>query len=324
MRDISPESPEARRNHPNQPSSVRGWRHLVGPGSKPFEIVRRTVIGVFNEGFIHAGNLAYLSLLTLFPFFILIAAIAQLIGKPEENMAAISVMLATVPPSVAQIVSATAREVLTARTGSLLWLGALVGLWTVSSYIETIREILRRAYGTGYTRPFWQNRLIGIAIVFTAVALLMMALSAQILLTAAEELLVRFVPAAGRATDWMGSTRLIPLVATFVASFLMLWTLTPTRYRARHYPKWPGALLISVWWYAAVTLLPRALDRLGGYALTYGGLAGVMIALLFFWLLGYGLVIGAHLNAALADAGENGLRDERWQEDMMEAKWLDT
>lgn len=324
MRDISPESPEARRKHPQPPPFNRGWRHHVGPGSKPFEIVRRTLIGVYNEGFIHAGNLAYLSLLTLFPFFILLAATAQLIGKPDENMAAIAVMLTTVPPSVAQIVTATAREVLTARTGSLLWLGALVGLWTVSSYIETIREILRRAYGTDYTRPFWQNRLIGIAIVFSAVALLMMALSAQILLIAAEELLIRFVPVAGRATDWLGSTRLIPLVVTFIASFLMLWTLTPSRYRARHYPKWPGAALITFWWYAAVTLLPRVLDRLGGYALTYGGLAGVMIAMLFFWLLGYGLVIGAHLNAALADAGENGLRDDRRHDDMMEAKWLDT
>lgn len=324
MREISPESPEARRRHPHLRRPIRDWRRYFGIGSSAHEIFRRTIIGVYNEGFIHAGNLAYLTLLTLFPFFILVAAITQLFGQPEENMKAVAVMLSAVPPSVAHVVAATAREVLTARTGSLLWLGAIVGLWTVSSFIETIREILRRAYGTDYTRPFWQNRLIGIAIVFTAVALLMMALSAQIMLTAAEELLIRFVPAASRATDWLGSTRFIPVIATFVASFFILWTLTPTRYRARGYPKWPGALLITLWWYGVLTLLPRVLDWLGGVALTYGGLASVMIAMLFFWLVGYGLVIGAHLNAALADAGENALKSGGRLDEMMEATWLDT
>ena len=324
MRDISPESPEERRKHPHPAPLVKGWRHYIGPGSSVFEVARRTFIGVYNDGFIHAGNLAYLTLLTLFPFFIVIAAITQLIGKTEENMAAVAALAAALPPSVAALVEATAREVLTARTGPFLWFGALVGLWTVSSFIETIREILRRAYGTDYTRPFWQNRLIGVAIVFASVALLMTAFSAQILLTAGEEIVVRFVPAANQATNWLGSTRFIPVGVTFVAIFMMLWILTPTRYRTWAYPKWPGAAFATAWWYGALTLLPRAIEALGGYALTYGGLAGVMIALLFFWLVGYGLVIGAHLNAALADAGETRLKDTKGRDEMMEATWLDT
>ena len=32
------------------------------------EIVRRIVIGVYSDGFIHAGNLAYVTLLALFPW----------------------------------------------------------------------------------------------------------------------------------------------------------------------------------------------------------------------------------------------------------------
>ncbi len=40
------------------------------------------------------------------------------------------------------------------------------------------------------------------------------------------------------------------------------------------------------------------------YDLTYGSLAGVMIALFFFWLVGLGLVVGAELNAALAESPE--------------------
>ena len=32
-------------------------------------------------------------------------------------------------------------EALNARTGPLLWLGALVGLWTAGSFIETVRGV---------------------------------------------------------------------------------------------------------------------------------------------------------------------------------------
>ncbi|MFN7158999.1 MAG: ribonuclease BN, partial [Erythrobacter cryptus] len=43
-------------------------------------IVRRVAVGTFNDGFIHAGNLAYLAMLAIFPFFIIGAALFDLIG----------------------------------------------------------------------------------------------------------------------------------------------------------------------------------------------------------------------------------------------------
>ncbi len=301
MREISPESPEARRQHPDaHPHRPGIWGH-VGPGSRLFEIGRRVFVGVYNDGFIHAGNLAYLTLLTIFPFFIVTAAIAQLLGGAQEAISAIHGLMAAMPRGVAEIVEGAATQVLTARTGNLLWFGAIIGLWTVGSFIETIREILRRAYGTDYGRPFWQNRLIGMIIVFAAVGLMMAAFTAQLFMTAAEELLVRYVPAADRVVDWLASSRIVPVGLMLISTHAMFWALTPTHYRGRHYPKWPGALLTTIWWYGVLTTLPRILDLLGGYDLTYGSLAGAMIALVFFWFVGFGLVVAAHLNAALAN-----------------------
>ena len=68
--------------------------------------------------------------------------------------------------------------------------------------------------------------------------------------------------------------------------------------------KWPGPLFVTLWWLATTALLPIVLTSLGGYDLTYGSLAGVIIALFFFFVIGLGVVIGAELNAALAETPE--------------------
>ncbi len=323
MRDISPESPESRRQHPDAHPLQQGWRHMIAPGSPAFEFARRVIVGVYNEGFIHAGNLAYLTLLAIFPFFIVFTAFATMIGRPEDLVALKSV-LATLPPSVAGMIETTFDQVVSARTGPLLWLGALIGLWTVGSFIETIREIMRRAYGTDYARPFWQYRLIGVVMIISAVTLLMLAFSAQILMTTAEQVLYRYLPQAHEFGDRIASSRLIPTIATFISIYLMFWTLAPSEYRGLYFPKWPGALFTTSWWSLWLWLLPKALSQFGGYTLTYGGLAGVMVALLFFWLVGYGLVIGVNINAALANPERTRLKDHKVLEELTEAKWLDT
>lgn len=296
MQEVSPQSPEERRRHP-----IGRALDELGPGSKVYEIAKRVFTGVFKDGFIHAGNLAYLTLLTLFPFFIVTAALASLFGRGADTMRAVGTFLRTLPPSVATLLEQPIYDVLTARTGILLWLGAGVGLWTVASFIETIRDILRRAYGTPFSNPFWQYRLTSMAIIVTSVVLVMLAFAAQVFLAAAEQFVYRLVPVADDIAGWIGLSKLIPLLIIWLALYLLIWSLTPSRYRFGKFPKWPGALFIALWWFGALTLLPVILAGFSDYALTYGSLAGVIIALLFFWLIGLGIVIGAHLNAALAE-----------------------
>ena len=268
----------------------------------------RAASGVINDGFIHAGNLAYLSLLTLFPFIIVTAALAKLLGQNADTERAVDSLLAGVPVQVATLLEQPINEVLHARTGILLWLGALVGLWTVGSFIETIRDILRRAYGTTSQRPFWQHRLRSISLIIVAIILMMAGFTAQVLLTATEEFVYRLFPLAHDMTNWLRLSRLLPAAVVFVALYLLFWSLTPGRYRTNRAPKWPGALFVMLWWYSILQILPVVLAQLHGYTLTYGGLAGFIIALLFFWLVGYGLVIGAHLNAALAEPPQSALK----------------
>ena len=280
------------------------------PGSYPLEVCKRVAIGVYNDGFIHAGNLAYLALLALFPFFILAAAIANVLGQTESGALTVATILSQLPPDVAATLREPVREVLTARTGPLLWLGAAVGAWTAASFIETIRDILRRAYGVSYCAPFWEYRLGSIGMIFAAVLMLMFTFALSVLLSSLQHAVEAWVPFADDVVGTLSIYRVVPAFALFGTIYVLFLALTPARYRRRGCRKWPGALLITIWWLATVELLPEAISMVGGYDLTYGSLASVMIVLIFFFMVGLGVVAGAELNAALAEVRPTALKGE--------------
>jgi membrane protein len=279
----------------------------VRPGTRTFEIAKRVLVGTYSDGFIHAGNLAYLSLMTLFPFFIVAAAVASIFGRSADGIAAVNAFLYTVPRGVGDVVRQPISDVLNARSGPLLWLGGLVGLWTVGSLIETIRDILRRAYGTKSSRPFWRYRLGSVGITLVSVLAVMFAFSLQVAITGIDQFLHNILPFADDAISLVSSAKLVPMGILCVALWSLFVSLTPTAYKPGRFPKWPGAIATSLWWYATTLLLPPTLSLLGGYDRTYGSLAGVMITLIFFFLVGLGVVIGAELNAALAEFPEEEL-----------------
>ncbi len=308
MLEESPQSPEARRRRLKQASGhVRAEFKALEQRSvvrRSLDIARRVVVGVYTDGFIHAGNLAYLTLVALFPFFIVATAIAQFFGRTQDGLATVNAFLLTVPHGVADVLRPAIAEVLNARAGNLLWIGALVGLWTVGSLIETIRDILRRAYGTHSTTPFWKHRLSSMGIIIASVLGAMFALSMQVTITTIQAIVERFLPFGDEAVAIVTVTKLLPTAILYVALLFLFAALTPSRYRGRQFPKWPGALLTTLWWYGTTLLLPVFIGHLSNYSLTYGSLAGIMIALIFFFIIGLGVVIGAELNAALADFPE--------------------
>ena len=312
MRDVSPQSPEARRKRLASMRAAFGTNveEKLKPKVTAWEVTKRVAVGVYNDGFIHAGNLAYLSIVALFPFFIVAAAVAHLLGQGQDAQLTVMNILRRLPPNVFDTLREPIQEVLTVRTGPLLWVGAVVGLWTAASFIETIRDILRRAYGVKFCAPFWEYRLGSILLILGAVLVMMIAFAASTALTFAHHLLLQWFPFAEGLGTTLGIYRLVPAATLFVTFYGLFLALTPARYRKLGCRKWPGALFITAWWLATVEILPNLLGMLGGYNLTYGSLAGVMIALIFFFVVGLGVVIGAELNAALAESGATALKGE--------------
>ena len=273
----------------------------MSAGSRFRTILKRTIVGAWNDGSIHAGNLAYMAMLSIFPFFILGAAVFSAIGEESEQAATINTILVALPPVVGDVIGPVARDVISARSGWLLWVGGAVGLWTVSSLVETIRDILRRAYGTSATLAFWRYRILSFGVVMAAMTLLIVSLIAQVLIGTAQQVITAYFPWLSNILAELSFSRIIPALGLFLSIYLLFFTLTPAAFRNKRYPKWPGALLVTAWWVGVTVALPPILGTFFTYNLTYGSLAGIMIALFFFWLVGLGMVLGAELNAALAE-----------------------
>ena len=251
-------------------------------------------------------------MLAVFPFIILSTAIATLLGEGGASDQAIVTILSQLPPNVAEALADPLFEVAEARTGGLLWFGALVGLWTTGSYIETIRDVLRRAYGVQMVAPFWEYRLASIGLIVGAVLLLMIAFASSLTLSSIQALIAAWFPFSRNAEGIVALLRIVPAITLYGTVYVVILALTPSRYRRSKCRIWPGALAITLRWLVTVALLPQAVTLFGGYGRTYGSLAGAMVALIFFYIIGLGVVMGAELNAALADSGDKALKGEKY------------
>ncbi|MGB7404421.1 MAG: YihY/virulence factor BrkB family protein, partial [Pacificimonas sp.] len=215
--------------------------------------------------------------------------------------------LETVPPRVADLLAEPIAALLREGHTGLLTVSIVVALWTTGSYVETIRLILYRAYGFTAVRPIWQRRLASVGIILGSVMLMIIAFASQFLLAGAEEFVARLLP--GLDASILASVRLGPIVALFLALYILFTSLTPREYR-RGWPKWPGALATTAVWIGATNILPWFLSNFANTDRFYGPLAGVIVTLIFFFIVGLGFVVGAQLNAALALTAKAELDDE--------------
>lgn len=262
-----------------------------------YRVVERTT----RDGSIHAGNIAYLSLVTLFPAMILVHAATASLGRTAAGQQAIAQFLGTLPPDVANLVQPVLMEVVDARSGTALLVGALIAWWTTSGFIGTLSDMLRRAHETPPERPFWQERLIAMLVTLGAIAVIIIAFAGRLVLELIVGVMRGYVPPLGKLVGFLDISGATGIAAVFLALWALFRVLTPRSVRKKPVPIWPGPLLVALVWAGSAALLgPFMTGGSGNFSLTYGAFTGVMLAMFFFYIIGFAMVAGAELNAALA------------------------
>lgn len=254
-----------------------------------------------HDGPTQAGNMAFMVMLSLFPFLILLVSSSGLLGQTQAGADAITVLFDTLPPEVRQVLEKPAQSVIAGARANYITIGALVAVWTTSSCAETARQVVIRAYeGLGRIRPLWQRRLQSMGIVIAAAVLAVLAMTVLILTPAVLTAMDAYFP----GTELL--QRLLALVRTLLSPiliFLALWlsyrAFTPRLRKAGRIAA-PGAVLVTLMWIVLSAGFSLYLTRVGSYSATYGSLAGVIVTMIFLFLLCTAFVLGAEFNAAIA------------------------
>jgi membrane protein len=255
-----------------------------------------------HDGFAIASHIALTTLISMFPFLIFITALAGFLGSQELADAAARWLFETWPPQVAGPLTNEIHNVLTQSRGGLLTLGIGLSVYFSSNGVEALRVGLNRAYETPEQRPWWLMRLESIAFVLVG-ALAFLALGFLVVLAPLLwSLAVRFVPQLEPLGGLVTVARFaIAGLVVLLALFLLHEYLPAERRRLRDLAA--GIVLTLLLWIGAAYLFGAYLSEFArNYANTYAGLASVMIALGFLYLLGAIFVFGAELNAAILRA----------------------
>jgi membrane protein len=253
-----------------------------------------------DDGWAIASHIALSVLMSMFPFLILVTAIAGFIGS--ENLAdeVARLIIAAWPKEVSSQIAGQMRSVLTTARGDVLTIGAVFAIYFASSGVESLRIGLNRAYGLNDPRPWWLLRMESIGYVLvSAVGLLALAF-----LVVLGPLVFR---AALAYAPWLDPLethydfgRLTAATILLTTSLLILHMWLPAG-RRQIEDVWPGIVATLALWLACGFVFGRYLSDFSyAYVTYYAGLASAMIALVFLYFTALIFIYGGELNAAIA------------------------
>lgn len=268
-----------------------------------------------NNAMMAAGNMAFLAMLSLFPFIIFLVALSGFVGQTERGIEAIAVMYMVLPPEVSEVISGPINGIIKNTGASILTSSILFAIWTAAVGVEAARDILIKAFGRRHARAMWIRRLESLAIVVFGASTIILAMSVLVLGPALLEAASNSFPdvvSSGVEVIWDYLRLLVsPLILT-LGLYAVYLSLTPRKVRKPY--RLPGALFCLLIFISTAKGLSVYLKYVDNYDITYGSLAGVVILQLFCFLVSIGFVVGAELNAAYTSTRQQIKRAEQKQE----------
>ncbi len=257
-----------------------------------------------DDGWAIASHIALSILMAVFPFLIVVTALAGFIGSVNLADEVARLMFAAWPHQVAGPIAGEIHNVLTTTRGGVLTLGAVFAVYFASSGIESLRIGLNRAYGLQEERSFWLLRLESIGYVLvSAIALLALAFLV-VLWPLIFKAAVSYAPWIEPLQSHFDFARfgIGGMVLAIALVILHMWLPAGRR---RLGSVWPGIVATLALWLACGFAFGHYLaDFAYTYVTYYAGLASAMIALVFLYYSAWIFVYGGELNAAIARVRE--------------------
>lgn len=255
---------------------------------------------VEHDGLELSGYLAFLMLLGIVPFIVLLVALAGFLGDSQTGADFIAFLFGNLPPHVVDALEPRIAEIISGPPQGLLTVAILSSIWTASSAVEGYRTVLNRAYGVHSPPAYILRRLLSIAQLVIFTFLLLLGMLALVLIPIAME---RIELATGLPLSTAVSLPWERWLFWIVA--IVLWLLVGTMYyvlpniRQRFLSTLPGAAITVAGWMGSAALFSQYLSEFNRINLIYGSLGGIIATLIFFYIVGVIFIYGAEFNYLL-------------------------
>lgn len=253
-----------------------------------------------DGGLANAGNIALSLLLSLFPFMLLIATLANIWGDPKLLEQVLQLVFNHWPAGSAKPIAEQVKVVLGQASGKLFSFSTLIALILATNGVESARDGLNRAYKVTENRNFFWRRLQGCIFVFIGAIGLMVAAFILVgtplvwaFLVNQFETLQQFSFTVGLVQYGLAAGILILILYCF-HHFL------PATKQGFDNLIW-GIVITILGIFLGSQLFAIYLKTFANYTALYAGLGGVMIAIVYLYCISVLILFGAEFNASLKE-----------------------
>jgi membrane protein len=270
------------------------------------ELIKRTVKETqADKGFGLAAQLAYYFFLALFPALLFLIALAGVFADAGLVERLVNMMSGAVPPDVVSIIRDQLIRISQGDQGGILTFGVLAALWSSSAAMVSLIDSLNAAYDVEDARPWWKQRLVAIGLTIGIALFIIVSFALVLAGPEVADWLARHF-GLGAAFTWTWKILQWPLVFALVAlAFGLVYYFGPDVEQDFVFLT-PGSVLATVLWLLGSLAFRFYVMNFASYNETYGAVGGVMVLLLWLYLSGLVVIVGAEMNAEIEHASAHG------------------
>lgn len=251
---------------------------------------------IMHDGVEHAGYMAFLGLLSFFPFLVLFVALSGFIGQAGISAELVREISDFLPQHIIAVLEPRIMEIISGPPQGLLTVAIIGVCWTASSIVEGTRTILNRVYHVHTPPSYAFRRALSIVqmLVFTGMLIIVM-----MLLVLGPVFINKVTSRVGfdiaeLIARWVFIKYVLSAAILFVIIAMSYYTLPNIRQR------WisvvPGTLAVLVGWFGAAEIFSLYLSSFDQLSLVYGSLGGIIAALVFLYVISIIYIFGAEFN----------------------------
>ena len=262
-----------------------------------------------------ARDSAALTYYLLFAIFPLLIFVSTLLGVLELDIASITAVLAPILPSdVVDIIRTYLEYVAANQSRQLLWFSLVFSIWFPMRSTGCLMHSLRKAFG----RSAPENILLGQlrTLLFTIWMIFVIGLTLALVVVGRRALyfLSGFLPLSETFISVWGYLRFIILGLVMAISLGILYQLALGQRRPLR-EVLPGVGSSLAAWLLLSMAFSYYVENMARYAQLYGSIATIVVVLLWLYMSGQVLILGAELSASLIHRKKHAAPSSGGEED---------